>query len=60
MARYRIPIKSNVVDYTLQLPEGSDSSDFTSENDKELGLADANQEDAEIDKKEDGQNNEVE
>jgi len=42
------------------LPEGSDSSDFTSENDKELGLADANQEDAEIDKKEDGQNNEVE
>ena len=34
LARYRIPAENNKVDYNLQLPEDSDSSNFSSENEK--------------------------
>ena len=32
LARYRIPLDINKADYSLQLPEDSDSSDPTSED----------------------------
>jgi hypothetical protein len=34
LARYRIPAENNKVDYNLQLPEDSDSSNFSSDNEK--------------------------
>ena len=39
LARYRIPIENNRVDYALQLPEDSDSSIFSQEN---VNMEDAN------------------
>ena len=35
LARYRIPVENNHVDYALQLPEDSDSSNFSSEENEE-------------------------
>lgn len=35
LARYRIPNEANEIDYTLQLPEDSDSSNFSSEHEEE-------------------------
>lgn len=32
LARYRIPLKDNKVDYDLQLPEDSDSSNLSDTN----------------------------
>jgi len=32
LARYRIPVENKRIDYTLQLPDDSDSSKFSSEN----------------------------
>ena len=29
LSKYRIPIVSNIIDFNLQLPEDSDSSDFS-------------------------------
>jgi len=34
MAKYRIPIKDNTIDFNLQLPDDSDSSNFDSEDKK--------------------------
>ena len=34
LARYRIPAENNKVDYNLQLPEDSDSTNFSSDNEK--------------------------
>jgi len=38
LARYRIPIQNNKVDYDLQLPDDSDSSNFSSDQEKETGV----------------------
>ena len=35
LARYRIPQATNQVDYTLQLPDDSDSSNFSSDAEEE-------------------------
>lgn len=35
LARYRIPIENNHVDYALQLPEDSDSSNFSSDENED-------------------------
>lgn len=35
LARYRIPAENNNVDYNLQLPEDSDSSNFSSDKEKQ-------------------------
>lgn len=35
LARYRIPREDNHVDYTLQLPDDSDSSNFSSDHEEE-------------------------
>ena len=37
LARYRIPVENNQVDYQLQLPEDSDSSVFTSDEENSGG-----------------------
>jgi len=34
LARYRIPVQNNNIDYNLQLPEDSDSSKFSSDEDE--------------------------
>lgn len=34
MAKYRIPVKDNTIDFNLQLPDDSDSSNFDSEDKK--------------------------
>lgn len=38
LARYRIPIDNNQIDYQLQLPEDSDSSNFSDDD----GIGNAN------------------
>ena len=35
LARYRIPVEKNQVDFALQLPDDSDSSNFSSEEEGE-------------------------
>lgn len=35
LARYRIPIQNNKVDFDLQLPDDSDSSNFSSDQEKD-------------------------
>lgn len=40
LARYRIPIEKNNIDYKLQLPEDSDSSNFSSKPDEAVSPQD--------------------
>ena len=35
LGRYRIPVKNNKVDFDLQLPDDSDSSNFSSDQEKD-------------------------
>ena len=37
LARYRIPVQNNKIDYDLQLPDYSDSSNFSSDQEKNDG-----------------------
>lgn len=43
MAKYRIPIKDNAIDFNLQLPDDSDSSNFESEDKKKEHHSDQKQ-----------------
>lgn len=53
LAKFRIPIETNHVDYALQLPEGDDSSNFSSDENVVGETPEANGEESKDKQKED-------